>query len=195
MNRRLPLTLLFFLAIPCQMVHGQPTAPQSDCTNNPACVALYDQAVQQTSASQLAAALRSFKLAYEVEADPKLLYSIARIMHLQGQETEAIPYYRRFIDSNLDDPAQKAKAQEYLAQCEAIAADAAAKKQEAERLEKEGRLQANRIALPPKPVPVYKKWWLWAIVGTVAAAGIASGIAGGIIANQNQIPEPSFRPF
>lgn len=194
MNRALLLTLLVCLLIPCQVVHGQPTSPQPDCTDNPACEALAKQAEQQFAAGQLGEALRSYKLAHEVVADPRLLYSVARLMHVQGQEIDAIPYYRRFIEANLDDEVQKAKSKEYLAQCESIAAEALAKKLDAELKEKE-RNEARRAELTSKPVPLYKKWWLWTIVGTAVAAVIVGSIAGGVIANQNQIPNPSFRPF
>lgn len=194
MKCALRFTLLFCLLLPCQVVRGQPTPPQAGCADNPACEALAKQAEQQVAAGQLAEALRSYKLAHEVVADPRLLYSIARLMHLQGQEIDAVPYYRRFIESNLDDEAQKVRSKEYLAQCESIAAEALAKKMEAERKEKE-RNEVKRAELTIKPVPLYKKWWFWTIIGTAAAAGIAGGIAGGVIANQNQIPDPSFRPF
>jgi tetratricopeptide (TPR) repeat protein len=183
MIRQLSLTLLFCLLIPCSFARGQPTPPQPDCASNPACAALFKQAQQQFAAGQLADALRTFKLAHAVNADPRLLYSIARLMHVLEQAIEAIPYYRRFIESNLDDPAQKAKAQ------------AEAKQQEAERLEKERLLVASRVEPPPKSTPVYKKWWFWTIVGGAAAA-VAVGTAIGVAAREPDLTDVSqYRPF
>ena len=41
---------------------------------------------------------------------------------------------------------------------------------------------------PPKP-PLYKRWWLWTAVGVVAAAAIAGGVAGGVLAaRHNELP-------
>lgn len=195
MIRQLLLMLLLWLLIPCSVARGQPTLPQADCASNPACAALFKQAQQQFAAGQLGDALRTFKLAHAVNADPRLLYSIARLMHVQEQAIEAIPYYRRFIDSNLDDPAQKAKAREYLAQCESVAAEAAAKKLEAERLEKERLLAIHRVEPPPKPMPVYKKWWFWTLVGG-AAAVVAVGTTLGVLSREPDLTGVmQYRPF
>lgn len=174
--------------IPCRIANAQPTAAQADCANNPACAALYEQASQQFSAGQLADALHSFKLAYEVQADPRLLYSIARLMHLQRQETDAIPYYRRFIESGLDDDAQKAKAKEYLAQCEAIAAETLAKKAEEEK--RKPVIPVEPVVPPPKPVPVYKKGWFWAVIGgSAAVVGLGVGLGVGLSNRGPSLPD------
>jgi hypothetical protein len=58
--------------------------------------------------------------------------------------------------------------------------------------EPEKRLSVRSDPVPPpaepRKVPVYKKWWLWTIVG-VAAAGTAAGIAGGVVASRNGPPD------
>lgn len=41
---------------------------------------------------------------------------------------------------------------------------------------------------PQRGVPLYKKWWLWTVVGVVAAGAVA-GIAGGIIASRSGPPD------
>ena len=199
MNHQLPLTILFCLLMAGGIAHGQPAASQTECGSNPACFALYEQGQQQATAGQLAEALRSYKLAYEVQADPRLAYSIARLMHLQGQEAEAVPYYRRFLESKSDDDAQnsqfKAKAQEYLAQCELIAAAALAKKQEEERkrLEDERRKQEEerkRADLLLQTTPIYKKGWFWAIIGGSAAViGLGVGLGVGLSNRGPSLPD------
>lgn len=173
---------------------GQTLDLASDCTANTACQSLFDQATQQSAAGQLVGALRSYKQAYEVTPDPHLLYSIGRVLQKQGKFAEAIPYYCQFIDSKLDDDAQKNIARTYLAQCEAAV-----------------------LPPPPPPVdstppgaaivkplagdkggktkPIYRRWWFWTIIGTAVAAGVAGGVASGVVASQPQIPEPSYRPF
>ena len=48
--------------------------------------------------------------------DPRILYSVARVLHKDGRTNEARSYYQKFIDSKLDDQQQKQKASEYLLQ-------------------------------------------------------------------------------
>jgi tetratricopeptide (TPR) repeat protein len=49
---------------------------------------------------------------------------------------------------------------------------------------------ANKAPAAPAPTPVYKKWWLWAIVGGVVVAGAAAG-AGAAAASGGSIATPS----
>lgn len=90
---------------------------RADCKPNPACVALYEQAQQQSKARNFPEALRLYKLAYEVERDSALLFSIGRVHHKLGQSEEAMAYYHRFIDTD-EDEVQKNRAREYLTQLE-----------------------------------------------------------------------------
>jgi hypothetical protein len=39
-------------------------------------------------------------------------------------------------------------------------------------------LDLSLVPPPAKHVPVYKKWWLWTIVGVVAAGAVAAGVGG-----------------
>lgn len=96
-------------------VRGQ-TPLSENCETDSACLALYEQAQVQSKAGRLTEALRSYKLAYETQHDPRLLYSVARLLHRLAQGAEAVSYYQRFVDSNVDDPAQKDKAREYISQ-------------------------------------------------------------------------------
>lgn len=159
-------------------------APVSrNCVDNPACLALFEQAQQQSRAGQLAEALRSYSLAYQVTPDPRLSFSMGRVLQKQGRPADALPHYRQFIESDVEDAEQKATARSYLAQCEAALPPPPALGPSAPP------------AVTPAAVPVYRRWWFWTILGTVAAAGIAGGIGGGVIAEQNRLPALTFRPF
>jgi len=87
-----------------------------DCEADTACLSLYDRAVLESKKGNLVEAVRLYKLAYEVRADPKLLFSIARILHRLDRKQEAIVYYKQFIESPLDDAEQKSKAEQYMEQ-------------------------------------------------------------------------------
>lgn len=93
---------------------AQTTIP--DCESDTACLALYERASQESKQGNLAEAVRLYKLAYEARADPKLLFSIARLLHRLDRKQEAIVYYKQFIDSPLDYAEQKRKAEQYLEQ-------------------------------------------------------------------------------
>ena len=96
------------------LAQSQPSFPV--CSSDPTCFSVYMQARQQSDQGNLSEALRLYKAAYKVRADPSIFYSIARVLHKQGQLSNAADYYRRFIDSPLDDPEQKRTAQKYLSQ-------------------------------------------------------------------------------
>lgn len=97
-----------------QRVGAQPAVP--DCSADPQCLSMYERARQESDGGNLAEAERFYRLAYEVKADPRLLFSVARVLHKGGRPQEAAVFYQQFIDSPLDDPEQKRKAQQYLAQ-------------------------------------------------------------------------------
>jgi hypothetical protein len=44
---------------------------------------------------------------------------------------------------------------------------------------------------PPKPKPVYKRWWLWTLVG-IAAGGAAAGIYFGTRSRDAEIPNSDY---
>ena len=89
-----------------------------DCDANAACVALVEQAKKQSKAGQLAEAEKSYKLAYEVSHDARLLFNIARVLDKRGQGQEAAKYYRLFIAAPVEEPEQKEKARAYVAELE-----------------------------------------------------------------------------
>lgn len=182
--------LLFCLLVASPAVYGQTAEPVAECASNPVCLVLFERGQQQTMAGKFADALSSFKQAYEIKADPRLLFNIARVMQVQGQKAEAIPYYQKFIESNLEDEAQKAKAREYLAQCEAAVAEAQAKHLREEKEKREHENAAISQPLPSKSEPVYKKGWFWAaVVGGAAAIGLGVGLGVGLANRGPSLPE------
>lgn len=115
-NRRSPRGWLCFILVVALGRTSEAQTPIPDCGNDTACLALYERASQESKQGNLAEAVRLYKLAYEVRADPKLLFSIARLLHRLDRKQEAILYYRQFIDSPLEYAEQKRKAEQYLEQ-------------------------------------------------------------------------------
>jgi tetratricopeptide (TPR) repeat protein len=87
-----------------------------DCAQDSICGEMYERAKGQSVSGNHAEAARLYKLAYQINPDPRILFNIARMLHKDGQPTEARAYYQQFVRSNLDDPEQKRKAEGYLLQ-------------------------------------------------------------------------------
>lgn len=179
---------------------AQPQASVPNCASNPACNALFEQAQQQSKAGNLPEAHRLYKLAYEVQADPALLYSIARVLHKQGQTREAVPYYRRFLDTEIEAKEQRQRASDYLAEIDrnssvdSPAAPAFARDQSSPK----DALGMSKSSLPSSQAsekPIYKRWWFWTIIFG-ATAVVAAGTAVGVSARQPDLTGvPQYRLF
>ncbi len=198
-SRLLGLVLLV-LVTRSTVAQGQ-TQPLS-CFTDPPCKALSERAKQQSASGNLAEAFRLYKLAYGVRPDPALLFNLARVLHKQGQEAEAVPYYRQFIESPQADSEQQAKAREYLQQAEAAAL--AKEPPPSPEAPHSGTAEPAPVAppggasLPLVPdstrdrhaadKPLVKKWWLWVAVGggLLAAGAVTAGV---VLATSSSAPD------
>ena len=188
------LLLVCVLGLPAW---GQSPATM-ECEANAACVALVVQAQQQSKAGQLAEAAKSYKLAYEVSHDARLLFNIARVLDKRGQGNEATTYYRQFIEAPVADEAQQKKAREYVAQLEARTA-ARQPPLPVPVVHAITPLQPETPTTDRKETPVYKKGWFWGVMlGSVAAVGLGVGLGVGFSNRRPTIPsgtntaEPTF---
>ena len=86
------------------------------CEADPICKGMYERAQSQSAQGNYSEAAKLYQLAYQVIPDPRIHYSLARVLHKDGREAEARPYYQKFIESALDDPQQKDKARQFLEQ-------------------------------------------------------------------------------
>ena len=154
------------------------------CIGDKECESLSERARDNVIGGNLPEALKLYHLAYQLRADPRLLYSIGRILHKQGRVSLAVPYYSKFIESPVDDPEQKSKARSYVEEI-GLATDA-------------NRITTTPLAIPdPTPVrpealaihpkPVYRKWWFWTLIGT-SVVGATIGIALGVYSVPPQYP-------
>jgi len=157
--------------------------PHAECESSAACMSLFELAQQQSKTGQLQAAAVSYKAAYDVNQDPRLLFSIARVLDRSGQAAEAITYYRRFTDSAVEDVNQKDKAREYLKLVEAKQASSPALVAP-QPVQEVAIADLPSSALAPKPVrepdavvPAYKKDWFRAVlVVSVITVGLGVGL-------------------
>ena len=156
-------------------------------------------------------ALAHFKTAYLAFEDPAILFNIAQCQRLMSQKQEAVRSYRIYLQKRPETP-NRAEIEKIIVTLE----DAIRRDNTATALPPTGVESANprvedkppvapapeptpapvvvaTAAPPPQAVdttPLYKKWWLWAIVGGVVVAGVAVGVGVGVAANSH----PDFKP-
>jgi tetratricopeptide (TPR) repeat protein len=165
---------------------------------------------------EYAEALAAFKRAYLRFDDPTFLYNIAQCHRQLDQKQEALRAYRSYL-RNLPNATNRDEVKRLIAALETKIGDeesrAAAPPPRPAAPTSEPAAAPPPVAAEPAPLPLpaaaapaptvvaradrrvgtplYKKWWLWTIVG-VAAAGAAAGIAVGV--TQSQPTEPAFSP-
>lgn len=155
-----------------------PEGRATSCDADAECSRYADDGYEHLQAGRLEKARRAYEAAYSRRADPKLLYNLGRVLHKSGRSAEAAGYYRRYLDAGAEgNEEQRRKSQQYLQQATKEAAS-----QPFVPLARRSSVgatgtPADRSASSP-PTPVYKKWWLWTIVG--GAAGIALGVGLGV---------------
>ncbi|HWE31443.1 MAG TPA: hypothetical protein VHB97_25740 [Polyangia bacterium] len=135
-------------------------------------------------------ALNDFKQAYRVKEDPVFLYNIAQCLRLLDEKKDALKFYHSYLNRAPDAP-NRAEVEQRITTLQAD-------------LDREAAAAATSapppavVTPPTTPVattpvadaalqthteartPVYKKWWLWTIVGVVvagAAVGVGVGLA------------------
>lgn len=134
-------------------------------------------------------AAREFEAAYEAKNDPALLYNIGQAYRADHDYAKALVAYRAFLRKS-DDQSRRPEVETRIEELQQLVNEQNAK----------GRSPAPASApdAPPESAsvaprqtpglelrsgapaktrePMYKKWWVWTIVG-VAAAGAATGVA------------------
>ncbi|MDX2023021.1 MAG: hypothetical protein SF187_22495 [Deltaproteobacteria bacterium] len=130
-------------------------------------------------------ALAAFTHGYELSQKPRFLLNIAHTQRKLGRLRDALANYKQFLDSSPNDK-DRALAEQMVAEVEPLVA-----KEDADRAMREREAQSAAIAEPapdvaapgtdlqaaaPPPAPVYKRWYFWAGVGAVVAAGVVTAV-------------------
>jgi tetratricopeptide (TPR) repeat protein len=135
-------------------------------------------------------ALQDFKAAFRAYEDPTFLFNIAQCERQLDQREEAVRQYKMYL-AEAPDAANRDEVKAVVARLE---------HELEEQRARDRALAAEKATppvsvLPPQPAPevvalttttppparvdkpVYKKWWLWTIVGVAVAGGVAAGVA------------------
>lgn len=147
----------------------------------------YDSGLAAFNLQDYDNAVREFEAAYRLLPDPVFLYNLAQSHRLATRHERALYFYRAYLRTSSDPP----NRDEVLGRIETleklIAEQANAQKPPDGTLPPEAQqpapAPATAVAAPSPPErkrkPVYRQWWLWTIVGVVAA-GAAVGLGVGL---------------
>jgi hypothetical protein len=132
-------------------------------------------------------ALTEYEAAYALLPLPEIVFNIGQAQRMRGQRVAAIEAYRLYLESR-PEGAPSDLARHYVAVLQREEDEARAKaRREAtppekpvEKPAKSGEARSAVLvgtppAAPPQRTPVYKRWWLWTIVG-VGAVGLGVGL-------------------
>lgn len=179
---------------------AQRAAVAASCATDPTCAAVAARAREQSLGGQLDEALTTYRAAYQLQADPKLLYNLGRVAHKLGRRDEAAEYYRRYLDSGAEDrPEQRDKTAAYLSEVSApivvpaaplpLVPPADSRSQAVDH----GDCRTDHCAT----APTNNRRLIWGVIGGVAAAttlGLGLGLGLGLNMNAPQ-PVYSFDRF
>jgi tetratricopeptide (TPR) repeat protein len=169
---------------------------------------LFDQA-------RYADALAEFQQSYALSKYPALIYKMALCQDQLGRSAEALESYDNYLKADPQTSRRAgveeriAKLRETLHPSEQWPPGGAAKESSsspqpssssatsspAARQQPSPSSSSAEVSKPAsKSTPVYKKWWLWTIVGVVAV-GAAVGIGVGVTASQQSSFNPTLPPI
>jgi tetratricopeptide (TPR) repeat protein len=155
----------------------------------------YDEGTKAFNLGEFARAVNEYRAAYNINPHPALLYNIAQSYRLAGDLAHAVFFYRSYLH-NVPDATNRREVQERIAMLEAQLAEGRASGSapgngapppvpagahpEADASATQpspSGLVAAQPSPPPPRAPLYKKWWLWTLVGAVAAgAAVGNGV-------------------
>ena len=154
-------------------------AAPPDATTSQA-MAQFQLGLKHYNLSEWEAALKSFRDAYFIKTDPSFLFNIAQCLRQLGRFEAAEKSYRAFLrESGELSPEQTEQVERLILQMEEAGKETRMR-QPPMGVVTPGARPATEIAVvapPPKKQPLYKRWWLWTVVGAVAVgAGVGLGV-------------------
>jgi tetratricopeptide (TPR) repeat protein len=160
--------------------------------------AAYERGNRSYNLAEFSQALDAFKEAYRNYPEPSFLFNIAQCHRQLGDKPNAIRFYRTYIRETPNAPNREEVNRLISALERAVA------KEQLNKLAQPGPAPApapavaptqNRADLvatappPPAKKPLVRRGWFWgAIVGGVAATGLAVGLGVGLTAQHDPMP-------
>jgi len=154
----------------------------------------FQSATSHFAVGEFAEAADEYQKAYKLKPDPALLYNAAQSYRLANNLEKAQILYRNFLQLYPNEGnAEEVKAQITKLREAIVAADKAKNAPPTEAKPMTPSPERVELVEPTAPhtvtaeapakaerTPVYKKWWLWTIVGVV----VVGAVVGGVVATQ-----------
>lgn len=162
----------------------------------------FDQQLQMAAAhyeqGRYQDSILALQNAYELQPLPRLLCNIGQAYRKLGNHRAAVAQYDLCLKSDPEiDPTYRAEVESYITERRQMwAAKSRAGATESPKAGS-GTPPVDKGAVtqpcssPTAQTPVYKKWWLWTIVGLVVAGG-AVGLGVGLTQRQTAAMPPSY---
>ena len=207
--------LLAGAAFPVAARAQAPAAPPPAASPSEEAKRLFEEARKDFNLGEFRSAAENYKKAYRLKPDPALLYNIGQAYRLGGDMPNALFFYRTFLRNATDvPPAVKKEVEGRIKQIEEMIATGKpptlppkpepTKPEPVKTTEPTTseptkpapnlNLQSNTTAVESKPVPAYKKWWVWTIVG-IAVVGVGVGVGVGVALSQPKAPGSELGTF
>lgn len=159
---------------------------------------LFQEANAHFAVGEFAQAADKFQAAYKLRPDAALLYNAAQSTRLSGNNAKALVLYKNYLQFY----PRETNSDEVRGQIERLQAAVAASTS-AITAPPQGTAEHPRppearslttptpsvitnpavaVAMQPARKPVYKKWWLWTLIGVAVAGGV---VAGAVVASQS----------
>jgi len=130
-------------------------------------------------------AVASFRRAYEVKADARLLFDIAECYREMGAVDQALFYYDRYL-AGWPDAFDRADVEEKVVELEAMRGGAPPRTAAAAN-RRHPVMIVEQPASKPRPTPhVWQRWWFWTAVGVALAGGVTAAMLSG--GSQTSVP-------
>lgn len=128
-------------------------------------------------------ALRQYETAYRLLPAPKMLFNIGQCHRNLNHYEQALFAFRRYR-RELPGAPNVASVDKLLVELkEKLRLHHQAEKERDEEKNRQAQKAAQLATLkaasrrtPAAPVPIYKKWWFWTVIGGVALGGGAAGV-------------------
>jgi tetratricopeptide (TPR) repeat protein len=137
-------------------------------------------------------AAKEYETTYEIKDDPAILFNIGQAYRLGHKPADAIRAYKSFLRRAPEAP-QRAVVEGYIREMQAAIERAPAPPPTTETPVAPPAATTTPTPGPTvtpvvatsephdRATPLYKKWWLWTIVGGVVVAGVVVGVTVGVL--------------
>jgi tetratricopeptide (TPR) repeat protein len=167
------------------------TPPQTQPPSGPAAPPpedakqLFDRGTTLYALGHYAEAAPLFERAFELKADPVLLYDAAQAYRFAGSNQRALTLYQSYLHL-FGDSEHQAEIEAHIAQLKAAIAQ-----EQAQAAASQASSPANALVAspPPPPKPLMKRPWFWVAVGGGAVA-VAGAIVGIVIGTRSHTSPP-----